>query len=148
MLDTKFNIAKNPKCVGYQHGPTSMVYKCFDKETADGALKSRNMSNKELAEGLQKPIIRKFEQQKLCSSFEENICGANLTHMQLTSNFNNLFLLCVIDIFSKYGWFIPLKDKKVITTTNAIQKIFHESNRKPNKIWVDCCWNIYHRLKE
>ena len=62
---------------------------CFDKETADGALKSRNMSNKELAAELQKPIIRKFEQQKVYSTFLENIWGAYLTHMQLISNYYN-----------------------------------------------------------
>ena len=43
------------------------------------------------------------------------------------------FLLCVIDIYSKYAWVIPLKDKKGITITNAFQKILKESNRKPNK---------------
>ena len=47
------------------------------------------------------------------------------------------FLLCVTDIFSKYVWAIPLKDKKGITITNAFQKISKESNRKPNKLWVD-----------
>ena len=45
--------------------------------------------------------------------------------MQMISKFNKgiCFLLCVIDIFSKYGWVIPLKDKKEVTTTNAFQKI-------------------------
>ena len=58
--------------------------------------------------------------------------------MQLTSNFNKkfIFLLCAIDIFSKYSWVVPFKDKKGITITNAFQKILKESNRKPNKIWV------------
>ena len=56
--------------------------------------------------------------------------------MQLISKFNKgiRFLLCVIDIFSKYAWVIPLKDKKGITITNAFQKILDESNCKPNKI--------------
>ena len=45
--------------------------------------------------------------------------------------------MCVIDIFSRYAWVVPLKDKKVITITNAFQKILDGSNRKPNKIWVD-----------
>ena len=45
--------------------------------------------------------------------------------------------MCVIDIFSKYAWVVPLKDKKGITIINAFQKILKESNRKPNKIWVD-----------
>ena len=47
------------------------------------------------------------------------------------------FLLCFIDIFSKYAWVIPLKDKKGVSIINAFQKILKESNRKPNKIWVD-----------
>ena len=44
------------------------------------------------------------------------------------------FLLCVINIFSKYAWVVPLKDKKVINITDAFQKNFDESNPKPNKI--------------
>ena len=56
--------------------------------------------------------------------------------MQLLCNFNKIFLLllCVIDIFSKYAWVVPLKDKKSITITNASQKILDESGCKPNKI--------------
>ena len=59
--------------------------------------------------------------------------------MQLLSKLNKgfRFLLCVIDIFSKYAWVIPLKDKKGISTVNAFKQILKESNRKPNKIWVD-----------
>ena len=47
------------------------------------------------------------------------------------------FLVYVIDIFSKYTWFVPLKDKKGIAMTNAFQKILDESKWKPNKVWVD-----------
>ena len=47
------------------------------------------------------------------------------------------FLLCVIDILSKYAWVVPLKDKKSISIVNAFQKILNDSARKPNKIWVD-----------
>ena len=59
--------------------------------------------------------------------------------MQLISNFNKgfRFLLFVIDIFGKYAWVGPLKDKKGISIANAFQKILKQSNRKPNKIWVD-----------
>ena len=45
--------------------------------------------------------------------------------------------MCVIDIFSKYAWVIPLKDKKVVSIVNAFQKILRESNRKTSKVWVD-----------
>ena len=59
--------------------------------------------------------------------------------MQLISKFNKglRFLLCVVDIFSKYGWVVPLKDKKGVSIVNAFQKILDKSGRKPNKIWVD-----------
>ena len=73
--------------------------------------------------------------------------GADLADMQLMSKFNKgiRFLLCVIDIFSKYAWVIPLKDKKDIAITNAFQKMFKESNCKPNKIWVDKDSEFYNR---
>ena len=56
--------------------------------------------------------------------------------MQLISNFNKgfRFLLCVIDIFNKYAWVIPLKDKKGTTIVNAFQSILKKSSSKPNKI--------------
>ena len=59
--------------------------------------------------------------------------------MQLLSKYNKRIrlLLCVIDIFSKYAWVVPLKDKKGISIVKAFQKILKQSNRKPNKIWVD-----------
>ena len=58
--------------------------------------------------------------------------------MQLIRKFNKgiRFLLSVIDIFIKYAWVIPLKDKIGITITNVSQKILDESSSKPNKIWV------------
>ena len=65
--------------------------------------------------------------------------------MQLISKFNEgfKFLLCVIDIFSKYAWVVHLEDKKVVTITNAFQEILKESNRKLNKIWVDKGSELY-----
>ena len=59
--------------------------------------------------------------------------------MQLISKYNKgfRFLLCVIDIYSKYAWVVPFKDKKGITITDSFHKLLDESKRKPNKIWVD-----------
>ena len=59
--------------------------------------------------------------------------------MQLIGKFNKgiRFLLCVIDIYSKYAWVIPLQEKKDITITKAFQETLVESGRKPNKIWLD-----------
>ena len=71
--------------------------------------------------------------------FIDNIWGTDLKDMQLISQFNKgfLFLLCVIDIYSKYTWVDLLEDKKGITITNDFQKILDESKHKPNKTWTD-----------
>ena len=73
------------------------------------------------------------------SGFKDNTWGADLADMQLIRKFNKgfRFLLCIIDIFSKYAWVVPLKDKKGVSIVDAFQKILDDSNRKPNKIWVD-----------
>ena len=116
-----------------------MVYKCFDKNTSGGTVKNEIISNKELAEELHKPIIIKFNKRKVNSPFIDSIWGGDLAEMELINRFNEgfRFLLCIIDIYSKYAWVIPLKDKKGTTITNAFQKMFDQTNRKPNKIWVD-----------
>ena len=116
-----------------------MVSKVFDKKTSGSGIKNENISNKILAEELYKPIIGNFNRRKVHSPFTDSIWGAYLADMQLISKFNKVsrFSLCVTDIYSKYAWIIPLKDEKGITINNAFQKILDESNRKPNKIWLD-----------
>ena len=74
-----------------------MVYKFFDKKTSGSGIKNENMSNKILAAELDKPIIRKFDKQKVYSSFIDNIWGADLADMQLISKFNKgirFFIMC------------------------------------------------------
>ena len=80
--------------------------------------------NKELAEELHKPIIRKFEKLEVNLLFTDNIWGTYWVDMKLISKFNKgfWFLLCIIDIYSKFTCFIPLKDKKLITITNRKNK--------------------------
>ena len=79
------------------------------------------------------------------AAFKDNIWDADLADMQLLSKYNKgiRFLLCVIDIFSKYPWVVPLKDKKVVSIVTAFQSILKQSNRKPNKIWVDKSSEFY-----
>ena len=69
--------------------------------------------------------------------FTDNICGADLSDMQLISKFNKGILLCVFDILNKYAWLIPLKNNKGITITNAFQKLLNDVYCKLNEIWVD-----------
>ena len=71
--------------------------------------------------------------------------GADLADMQsiIKSDKGFRFLSCVIDIYSKHAWIVPLKDKKGSTIVNAFQIILKDSNRKPNKIWADKCSEFY-----
>ena len=59
--------------------------------------------------------------------------------MQSLSKYNKIikYVLCAIDLFGKYAWVIPIKGKKSTSIVNAFKKILNNSNRKPNKIWVD-----------
>ena len=68
--------------------------------------------------------------------------------MQSLSRKNKVikYLLCAIDLFSKYAFVIPLKDKKGISIVNAFNKIIKQSNRKPNKIWVDQEGEFYNNV--
>ena len=110
-----------------------MVYKFFDKKTGSfagksssgGTVKNEIISNKELAEELHKPVIRKFEKRKVHSPFVDNIWGADLADMQFINKFNEgiRFTYVFFDVFSKYTWVISLKDKEGILITNAFQKM-------------------------
>ena len=87
LRDKIFEIAGNPQYNGYQRGLASMVFKFFDKKSKGSGIKS--MSNQHLAERLHKPMLILL----ICKGIR--------------------YLLCVIDIFSKYAWVVPLKDKKI-----------------------------------
>ena len=146
LRDKAFSIAKNPKYDEYHRGLDSRVYNFFDKETKGSGRPlcsvsqiASNNENIRLANELHKPIIRKFEKMNVYFSFRANIWGVDLAHMELLSKFNKgfRFLLCVIDIFSKYAWVIPLKDKKRVSIVNGFQKILDDSKRKTDEIWVD-----------
>ena len=146
LRDKAYNIASNPKYDGYQRGLASMVYKFFDKKSmGSGTVEPSSLerivkdSSLILADELHKPVIKKNNKRKVYSQFRDNIWGVDLADMQSLSKKNKgiKYLLCAIDLFSKYAFVIPLKDKKGISITNAFKKILKQSNRKPNKIWVD-----------
>ena len=136
--DKAFKIASDPKYDGYQRGLASMVYKFFDKKSSGSGI-TTNEFNYQLANELHRPIIKKFKKGKVYFSFKDNIWRLDLADMQSLSKFNKGFkyLLCAIDLFSKYTWVIPIKDKKRTSKVNAFKKIISEGQRKPNKIWVD-----------
>ena len=111
-----------------------MVYKFFDKQTG-----SRISVNKHLAKKLHKQVIKKFKRREVYARFNPNIWAADLAEMESLSSKNKSvkYLLCVIDVFSKYAWVKPLQDKNGEIVLNDFIKILNESNRKPNKLCVD-----------
>ena len=114
-----------------------MVYKFLDKKSSGSGIV--NEPNYQLANELHKPVFRKFRKRKVCSSFRDNIWDVDLAYMQSLSKYTKeiKYLLCTINLFSKYSWVFPIKDKKGTSIVNAFKKIISEGRRKPNKIWVD-----------
>ena len=115
LRDKTYKIAKDPKYYDSQRALAGMVNRFFDKKLKGIGVKS-TPQKEQLADELHKPIIRKFKKRKVYSTFKDNIWAADLADMQLISKFNKgfKFLLCVIDIYSKYAWVVPLKDKKEV----------------------------------
>ena len=138
LRDKAYDIASNPEYDGYQRGLASMVYKFFDKKSiGSGIVKESSLI---LADELHKPVIKKFNKRKVYSQFKDNIWRVDLADTQSLSKKNKgiKYLLCAIDLFRKYAFVVPLKDKKGTSITNAFNKIIKQSNKKKtNKIWVD-----------
>ena len=101
-----------------------------------------------LADELHKPVTKKFNKRKVYSQFKDNIWGEDLAELQSLSRKNKgiKYLLCAIDLYSKYAFVVPLKDKKGISIVNAFNKIIKQSNKKPNKIWVDQGGEFYNNV--
>ena len=98
-----------------------------------------------LAEELHKPVRKKFEKRRVLVNGIDKIWAADLVDMQAFSKFNRgiKYLLAVIDVFSKYGYLIPLKDKTGKSVASALKTIFKE--RKPEKMWVDKAKEFYNK---
>ena len=154
LRDKAYDTASNPEYDGYQRGLASMVYKSFYKKSMGSGFKklknTTKLSSSILADELHKPIIINFNKRKVYSQFKDNIWGVDLANMQSLSRKHEgiKYLLCAIDLFSKYEFVIPLKDKKGISIVNAFNKIIKQSNRKPNKIWVDQGGEFYNNVFE
>ena len=108
--DKAFNIAKIQHMIEINMDLLQWL-KNFLIKTSGGIVKNETISDKEPVEEWHKPITRKFNKRKVHSPFIDNIWGANLVNMQLICKFNKRFelLLCIIDIYSKYAWVVPLK---------------------------------------
>ena len=118
---------------GYQRELASMVYKFFKKKAGSGA-----SVREHLAQEIHEPVIKKLKIKRVYARFLDNNWTADLDGMRSLSSKNRdvKYLLSVIQVFIKYAWKNPLKDKKAKTILNDFIKIVNEFNCKPNKLWV------------
>ena len=93
-------------------------------------------------------LLANLKKRKVYSQFKDNIWGVELADMQSLSRKNKgiRYLLCAIDLYSKYAFVISLENKKGISVTNGFNKLIKQSNRKPNKIWVDQGGEFYNNV--
>lgn len=100
----------------------------------------------QLANELHKPVVRKFRKRRVIVYGIDEIWGADLVDMQAFAKDNDgfRFLLSVIDVYSKYGWLVPIKDKSGKSVADAFEKIY-SGGRKPRKLWVDKGKEFYNK---
>ena len=101
--------------------------------------------NKILSEELHKAKRKNFPRRRIIVNNINEIFAADLVEMQKFAKLNKgyRYLLTCIDIFSKFAWVIPLKDKRGITIKNALEKIFNK--RKPKFLWTDRGTEFYNK---
>ena len=129
LKDRTYEIARNRGYDGYQRTLANMDYKFCDKRTGSGV-----SVNEQLAKELHKPVVKKFKRRKAYAKFKDNIRAADLAQMESlpSKTKKGKYLLYVTDVFTKYVWVKPLKDKKGKTVLNIFNEIVNESNCKPN----------------
>ena len=100
-----------------------MIYKFFDNKSSGKGVTTE--PHYHFTNELHWQVIKKFMRRQVYSSFRDNIWGVDLADMQPISKYNKgiKYLLCAIDLFSKYAWVAPLKDKIGITIVNTFRKI-------------------------
>ena len=111
--DKAYQSVINPKYDGYQKRLASLVYKLFDpsKIESGAGSKVRTNVNKVLAQELHQ-WLKKSKKEKCMQGFKDNIWAANIAKIGSLSSMNCgvKYLLCVIDVFTKYAWVKSLKD--------------------------------------
>ena len=108
-------------------------------------IKNVEKQQQQLAKEVFSPQITKFKRQRIVPLYKDETWSADLIDKSTLSKYNNnyKFILTVIDIFTKYAWAIPLKNKSGLSITNGFKIVLSEhphggsEPRKPEKLWVD-----------
>ena len=105
------------------------------------------MSSSNFAKEIHHKVIRKFTRRKVIVTGIDKIWAMDLASMESFVEYNNgyKFILCIIDVFSKFAWCVPLKNKSATTVLNAVTDVVKKSDRIPEKIWVDRGSEFYNK---
>ena len=115
--------------------------------------KTLEKQQQQLAKEVFSPRITKFKRQRIIPLYKDETSSADLIDKSSLSKYNNnyKFILTVIDIFTKYSWAIPLKNKSGLSITNGFKIVLSEhpqsgsEPRKPEKLWVDRGSEFYNK---
>ena len=120
----------------------------FAQTRTGGGVKPELKWKDQLAVELHRPVNRKFKRRRVIANGVDDIWSADLVDMQWNSRENKgyKYLLNVIDVFSKYAWSLPIKDKTGKTITDTFQKLVKTSGRKPKMLWVDQGTEFYNTV--
>ena len=138
LKDNALKIAVNPRYNEYERGLASMVYKFFFDKKSKGAGLKKHKQLKVMS--FINQLLKTLKKGKCILPIKKilpiNIWGVDLADMQLINKHKKWikYLLCAINLYSKYVWVVPLKDKKGVNIVNALQSILNNSKRKLNKI--------------
>ena len=97
------------------------------------------MSKLQFSKEIHRRVVKKFPRRKVKVTGIDNVWSMDLADMNSLMKYNDQYryILCVIDVFSKFAWSIPLKNKTAASILNAVKSIVESSGRTPEKIWVD-----------
>jgi co-chaperonin GroES (HSP10) len=103
--------------------------------------------NKEFAKEIHHRALKKFQRRKVSVMRKDEIWGLDLAFMDSWAEYNDgyKFILCIIDVFSKFAWCVPLKNKTAKSTLDAVIDVVLKSERLPEKIWVDKGSEFYNK---
>ena len=122
-----------------------MVQNFFDKKTRLVRTSKKRANLNEFVQELHKPVIENFKRRKVKARFRENVWVKDLGKKRSfpSKNWGVKYLLCVVDVFMKYAWVKPLKEKLAETLLSGFVGTVNESKCKPNKLQVDRGRELY-----
>jgi len=102
------------------------------------------------AQEIHKRAVKKFPRREVFVNALDEVWAMDLASLESLSSYNNgfKFILCIVDVFSKFAWAVPLKNKTAETVLSAVQNVIQKSKRKPKKFWVDQGSEFYNKASK